>query len=414
MRLYIDDIKKKLQYALLVILFYIYIFNPVFSFVGFGINNILLLVAGLSLIVYNGILIENIRVYMTELILIVTMIIYLLVTVFLSGTGYYQGALDLLSWLTTLLFLPIFLVYAVLVKHRDIGFYNLIINVGVVAASISVISILIPGLNSFLRGIQLGNELDVMEELGQLSVRGFGLGGNLTSGYGYMMGLLASICTLKLIDSEKRRWYYVVYIILFLIAILVNARTGMFALLITLGIIFLKSLRSFNTRGLIILAAVIGGGILLLALLKKFSPDMYEFVQVFLDFLSSMENYEGSAYDQMLHFPETTHGLIFGEGVNIFLADYMNSDLGYVRNIYLGGIVFLVLLMLEQFVLYRKMYHRSDRDIFVLILFLSVIVFHYKGSLFYTPTAVSRFVMLLYFVLVYNELYSDEKIELYV
>lgn len=413
MRIYIDDIKDKLKYVLLVALFYIYIFNPVFSFIGFGLNNLLLLIAGVSLVFYNGIFLDNIRLYKTELSLVVIMIVYLLITVLISGTGYYQGALDLLSWLTTLLFLPIFLVNAVLVKHRDIGFLNLIISVGVVAAVITALSIALPGLNSLLRGIQVGNELDVMESLGQLSIRGFGLGGNLTSAYGYMMGILASICTLKMIDSEQRRWYYIVYIILFLIAILFNARTGLFALLITLGFIFLKSLKNFSTRGLIILASIVVGAALLIVLVKKFSPDMYEFIEVFFDFLSSLENYEGSAYDQMLHFPETTHGLIFGEGFNIFLADYMYSDLGYVRNIYLGGIIFMVLLLLEQFVQYKKMYRRSGGDILVVILFLSVLVFHYKGSLFYTPNAVSRFIMLYYFVLVYNELYQDDQILIY-
>lgn len=405
------NLKEILSYSALIALFYIYIFNPVFGFIGMGLNNILLLVAGVYFILNSGVFVLNAKMYGTELILICIMIVYLIITVFLSGTGYYQGALDLLSFLTTLLFLPIFLVNAVLANHKEVGFYNLMINVGLVGAVITALSMVLPGLNTFLRGIQIGNELDVMENLGQLSVRGFGLGGNLTSAYGYIMGIFASICTLKMIESKKR--YYIIYIILFLIAVMVNARTGLFALLITLGYIFLKSVGSFSVRGILLLLGIVAGAFLMLILLKKFSPDMYEFIGEFIDFLSTLSNYEGSAYDQMLHFPETAHGLIFGEGYNIFLADFMNSDLGYVRNIYLGGILFLTLLMLEQFVAYLKMYHRSGRDIFVIILFLSVNVFHYKGSMFYTPTAVSRFVMLYYFVLVYNYLFEDEPIVMY-
>lgn len=395
------------QGVILIAILYIYIFNPVFIIPGFGLNNLLLLFAGVYCVINRKVFFRDILLYRRELVLITLMIIYLLVIVTMTGGGYYEGVTALFGYFTTLLFLPIFLVHALISKVKTQGFFNIMISVGLVAATISILCLLFPGFNMFIRGIQSGEEMESVEDLGLSLLRSFGLGGNLTSAYGYMMGLFSAYCVLKI--NRVNKWYYLLFSIVFFVAAIINARTGVFPFFIALIFILFRSLRKFSIKYLLIIGMFVLAGIIAFNYLERKNPEMYDYLYGFFTFFSSSNNFEQSSYSRMWFFPETLQGLIFGEGRNVFgIGDNPNSsvgttsDIGFVRNVFLGGIVFLFLLLIEQFTLFRNMYKRSGKELFVLVLGLSVLIFHFKGSLCYITTAVSRFVLLFYFVLVYN------------
>lgn len=395
------------QSVILIPILYIYIFNPVFIIPGFGLNNILLLIAGIYCVINSKEFFSDIALYRKELLLIVVMILYLFVSVSLTGGGYYEGITALFGFFTTLLFLPIFIVHTLLKKERKKGFFNILISVGLIGAAISILCLLFPDFNMFIRGIQSGVEMESVDELGLSLLRSFGLGGNLTSAYGYMMGLLSALCLL--IMSRENKSFFLLYSLVFFVAAIINARTGVFPFFITLAIIFVRSLKRFNIKYLLVIGFVAIAGFFVLNLLEKKNPDMYDYIYAFIEFFSSSENFNESSYSRMWFLPESIQGLIFGEGRNVFgIGDNPNSfvgttsDIGFIRNVFLGGIIFLFLLLIEQFTLYKNMFKRSGKELFVIILGLSVLIFHYKGNLCYITTAVSRFVLLYYFVLVYN------------
>ena len=381
---------------------------------GFGLNNVLLLVAGVYCLLNRSIFMRDLKLYRKEMALILIMIVYLFV-ITLSGGGYYKGVTALFGYFTTLLFLPIFLVHTLLINVKDKGFFNIIIHVGLIAAFISITCFLLPDFNLFIRSIQTDVEMESVDDLGLSMLRSFGLGGNLTSAYGYMMGLLSAFCLLKM--PEVKKWYYLIYSLLFLIAAIINARTSVFPFLFSLVFLLLKSLKTLSIKFIAIVGLIIAAlGYGLFSYLERNNPEMFDYLYTFIDFFSSYENLEDSAYSSMWFFPETVQGVVFGEGRSVFGADNelnMSSDIGFVRNIYLGGLFFLFLLFNEQFIQYKNMYERSNKELFVIILALSVIVFHYKGSLCYITTAVSRFVMLYYFVLVFNKRSKNQEIVLF-
>ena len=399
-----------MQYLIIIIVLYIYIFNPVFRILGLGLNNILLLMSIFYAILKFRDFRKYITAYRAELLILIISSIYLMIRITTSNDDDTSPFL-LLQMFLSLLFIPIFLVNVVLSKVKDKGFFNIIIAVGLVGAIISIMCLVSPSFNQFIRDVQIEKEMVSVENLGLSRVRSFGLGGNLTSAYGYMMGLLASICMLKLTDEKKLK--YLFYSFLFVIAAIINARIGIFPFLFVILLIAIKNVRNFDFKFMIVIIVIGLFSSISLILLKEKNPEMYDYLNLFFEFFSSSENYENSAYDNMLHFPETVDGLIFGEGRDVFSSDaYERSDIGFVRDIYLGGLIFLSLLIIQQFFEYKKMHRRSCNLIFMLILLSSNFVFYYKGCPFYTATAITRFIMLYYFLLVYNEIHKSKRISI--
>lgn len=400
-----------ISYFFTIVLLYVFIFNPVFRWLDYGLNVPLLLVSFIYAVFNFPVFLKYIREYKKELWLIALMMLYLSVMLLFHSNSEVQGASRLIELVLTLLFIPIFLVNVVLSKHKNKGFLNIIIHVGLIAALITSFCLIFPSVQSFIRGIQTERELASLERLDELFIRGFGLGGNLTSSYGYMMGICGGICLLRL---NTLRWYYIFYILLFVLGAAVNARTGIIAVVIASVLMLIKQVKHFSiSYGIalfLILCLLIWG----YRSMEVYLPNAYHFVSDFVDFFLSKDDYRTSSYVRMLHFPKTTLGLWFGDAKDVMgSGGYDSSDIGFVRDIYLGGLVFLSLLMLEQFIMYRKMMHRSGDVLFIIFLSLSVLVFYYKGFMPYISSAVTRFVTLYYFVLVYNKIHKNNIIKIY-
>ncbi len=384
---------------------YIYIFNPVFKVLDFGLNVFLLLVSGIYAFTHLNLFKKYLKAYKHELWIIIFMMLYLSIGLLLNGLDNIVGVVRLQEMILTLLFIPFFLVETVISRFKDKGFLNMMITVGLIAATITLLCLIFPQFQNIIRGIQTNREIGVLESSDEFLLRGFGLGGNLTSAYGYIMGVCGAICLIKL---KYSRSYYVFYVLLFVLAAAVNARTGMLAVVIAMAFMLMRNVKRFNIGYLLAACILI---VLLLygyQLLEVYFPYAYEFISDFVKFFSSTDNYKGSAYDNMLHFPRTLNGLVFGEGRDVFgIGTEETSDIGFVRDIYMGGIVFVTMLAMYLYILFKKMYRRSGDLILVLILAMSVMLFYYKGLVFYASHAVSRFIMLFYFVLVYNELHKN-------
>ena len=392
---------------------YIYIFNPVFKWLGFGLNLVLL---GVSFFYAFLNFVETkryLKAYRHEIWIILFIISFLFLRIQTATTQEgYDEVFRVVDMLLSQLLIPMFIVRFVLIKCKEAGFYNIMITVGVVAALITLVCALSPAVNMFVRGLQTDREFSGMSTTSQMELgyRCFGLATNLTSAYGYMMGVFGSLCLVQM----KSRWHYFLFVILFLFAAAVNARTGMMAIFVTLFLLAFNSAYSLSIKQMLLIFVFIAAVFFGYNSLKVYLPSTYDFISSFVDFISDSNNYEGSYYDRNLHFPKTSDGIIWGEGINIYGTNSIySSDIGFVRNVYLGGFFFIGLLLIHQFVLYKKMIRRSGDFIFIIGLAISVLIFHYKGLVLYTSSAISRFVMLYYFVLVYNELHKKSKILLY-
>ena len=253
----------------------------------------------------------------------------------------------------------------------------------------SILALLIPSVDDYIRNVfiqyregELGNEL---------KYRGFGLGSNMTSFFSFCIGM---VVVFSFIYGKKEYWFK--WLIPFaLIACVVNARTGVIVALVGILLYFVFSR---NTKGFIV-ASVVGilGYIYIFDILGLFlGGDTIEWVGVFLDQMEEMASGDTSEggldyfTQDMAISPDSVLGWIFGEGVSTFggisiRGKYYFSDMGFVNQLFFGGIIYcsmLYILILMIFIKLIKMHQRP----FAYFMLAAFLIINFKGSfLFATP-----------------------------
>ena len=368
---------------LLIILLYLFIYNPIPRWPGIGMSLLFTIIAFVYSVIHKDIYIKYVRYYREEMKLCFFMIFYVFLILLLNGENNYQVVSELLSWILFSTCVPIFLIKTIITKYKRFVFWDTILFVGFIASLFSCIALFVPSFNNFLRAIQL--ELETGGEIEeQLGFRFYGLAINLSSGYGYVQGLLASLCLL-LLDRQHIR--YALYFITLTISVLINARTGIFPIAVTVVYLVGKYLITFKIGQLI--KVLIGGiaSIYFVALVINLLPNVKEFVDDFFDqlfflFIAEDGNFEESAYVARFRLPTTIWGLIFGEGHSLYGLDnkWESSDIGYVNQTFIGGLIFAGSLLLYEIIVFKKI--------------------------------MKKLYMLYYFVLVHNQLYPSQRIVL--
>ena len=404
---------KKTTYPILVIIIlYLYLYNPILK-PGLAFGTLFILISGLYTLKNSQVITKYLKFYRAELILSILITIYVFITCTINGGEAFSMLKTLFIWILFSTIVPIFFVKAIISRYKNIVFWDVIIEVGFIASIISCVALLVPSFNDFLRSIQ--EELDKgMGMIGeQLKIRGFGFAYYLTSCYGFVQGLMASLCLLRL---DKKHIRYVFYFITIALSVMINARTGLFPIAFTLFYFVLSSAIKFRIGQFIKYALLLMLGYYVIAQVLSLLPDVQEFIADFFEQLGSMfieEEFEESAYSRMLVFPDTTMGLLFGEGHDIFGEDHLiHSDIGYVNQIFIGGLVFAVSLFIYELIIFVKILRRSDDKVFPTIFFLSLLLFIYKGGGLYQINAYVNLWMLFYYVLVHNQINLQSKMRL--
>ena len=425
-------VNKVANRLLLVALLYVYIYNPIPAWPGVGLVSLLMVIALAYGAIHYKTVLGYMKYYKAELLLSACMLLYVPAVCLIQGQNAMTIARELFMWIWCITLVPIFLLEAVLSHYKSVRFLDLVLDIGIVAGFITLLSVLVPPFNTFIKAIQSSREYAEIADMMELQsgFRCFGLASNLVSGYGFVQGILASLCLLKItrkrfIRIKEKRFvrvngeglFYLFSFLVLLLSVLVNARTGLFPVLLTVLFLLLRSLKKRDVRTFV----KIGIGIVLIVgafflLLKRF-PEIGAFVLDFFQQLTSLlfddAGVGATAYGTMLKFPETLTGLIFGEGRSIFLEETgFRSDIAYINQLFLGGIVFVAMLLVYEFIVYRKICKRSGTFLFPTVFFVSLLIFNYKGTNFYATNAVVKLWMLYYFVLVYNLRHPNRPIPL--
>ena len=397
---------------LLIIVLYLFIYNPIPRWPGVGFGLFLTILAFIYSLVRFDVYKRYTRYYSEELKLSLFMIPYVLVIILLNGESDIHVVPELVSWILFSTCIPVFLIRVLIVKQKGFIFWDAILLVGFIASLFSCVALFVPSFNDFLSAIQL--ELEGGETENQLDFRFYGLAINLSSGYGYVQGLLASLSLLLL---DRRHLRYAVYFITLTLSVLVNARTGIFPIVITVIYLIGKSIVKFKIGQFIKVLIGSFAAIYLVVLIINLLPNVKEFIddffdQLFMMFLAEDSNLGDSAYVDRFKLPGTIDGLIFGEGYSLYGLDnkWEASDIGFVNQIFTGGLVFAGSLLLYEIIVYMKIMKRSKEYVFSTIFFLSMLVFNYKGMNFYAGGAYIKLYMLYYFVLVHNQISVKNKI----
>jgi hypothetical protein len=391
----ISTTNKLLRIIFFLLILYLYIYNPIFQILNFGLIKILLLISISYLLLKSKVNIFF-KLFKIELFFILLIIFYSFLRIIFWGTMISIPYLHIVWFLETFI-ISFYLVNAFPEKLNKININSIVVLIGTIASLISLYLILNPELNSYVRNNII---VDPIDSLGEVIVyRGFSIAENSSFGYGISQGIVLSIC----LFSIKKSKLFLVPIILIFISIIFNARTGVFPPILTMGLLFVTRNR-INIKGIILV------GLLILFIYKAFFE--YNFFNLELDsikwafgfFTDSKDKLNGensAGYDSLLgdfiFFPDSIIGIIFGDG-DIVFGKNRNSDIGYINQIFFGGIFYLLLLVIFLIYIFKNFFKYNLDWKLVFVFLIVLIIANYKGNALFVPNSFNR-VIILYYVL---------------
>ena len=397
--------KIQKDYILLIVFLYIYLYNPVFQILDLGLIKILLLISIVYLFATKDINIL-VRDFKNEIILTAVLIVYITpFVIFGDGTAIVVPYKHIL-WFLESFIIPIFLLTYFRKYFENRSWKSYIIIAGTIASFITLFLILNPEINTWIREFVIIDSLDSSEI--ESTFRGFSIAEGSSFDYGIVQGLIFSICLFSIKSSYK---YYIPLIPL-TISILFNARIGFAViiiaafLLINFRYIKLKTIQKFVVAITLLILIIIL--LQYTPILNKNSKSIEWGLSFFENIFSFIKGESRGTYfqvfskDSMLFFPESFKGLVFGEGRLVFGLKKGGSDLGYVNQIFSGGIIYLILMLFFLGYLYIRNSRNCDYKLYPKLFLLSLLVVNIKGSAFFESSGFFRLIMFYYILSVFK------------
>jgi len=108
-----------------------------------------------------------------------------------------------------------------------------------------------------------------------------------------------------------------------------------------------------------------------------------------------------SDLSKMIYFPEN---IIFGSGKYIFTGKKITSDIGYILQIYYGGIIYLILIGTFFFALIKRISKiLTWKHWFPIIALITIIISNFKGNFFASNPGIHTILLLYVFFILYDE-----------
>lgn len=281
---------------------------------------------------------------------------------------------------------------------------NLLISVGIVACIISLICFIFPKLNSNLRELQFSTSYNLTE----LSFRGFGVSNGLFFYYPIILSLILIIYL-----EQNRSLFQKIFIgILFLFAIFINARIGIFPLVIYC---IIKCYKQFKLA-IELLICILLLFFIIIYIGTHYEDTTFGFICKWIlggigqisnpligtNFDTYGEHHLETLGKKMLFLPSRFEDTIFGTGINLFgRSSGLKSDMGYTIQLYYGGIILSILLCwlisCMAFQIYKSLKLCPKLRRLILILFLCTLtISNFKGDFFFQMNGGFFFLYFIY------------------
>lgn len=380
---------------------FFYIYSPPIKGIPFGPIKIVALISYIVLLICYKKEVNNLFTlkitYNTIFIFFGALLLSFFIDLF--SAGMFRHSYDLLLFLIEVFPISVFLsIFALKTLNMSLDdFYISIIVVGMLQALIVFIMIIYPDLRlyTFETLLRYDEESKIIATLG---TRSYGFAGGYLYSFPVFQGIVLMII---LLFSILKSYLYILSIPFILISIAVNARIG----LVAIPVIFFVgiSLNFFKIRLIsvgkfvIILIVFIVLTNLLLGFILNINVDFinikafYEWNYKTIEDVTNFIQGKGSTYtigklQRMAHIPSGL-SLLFGEGMYIFSnpASPLSSDIGYVINLYYGGIIYSLLIYSGVLMIFYKALH-YNKDWMHAILLVSIVVLLFivqiKGNIF--------------------------------
>ena len=396
-------LKRLFAYLGIVIIVYLYIHNPLLSFInGIGAAKILYFVLPFLCVVLSSNPLPLFKKYKWYWVSVVLMLVYL--TVITGGEFAYVSLVSFIE----IVVLPILLVN--IIKVIDINYESILLSVGIIGSIISTLCIVDPSINEIVKYIiqvlQSGSFLDINE------YRGFGLSDALTSSYGIVQGALLALLFNKM---NEKKWL-LVFVPFFVLSILLNARTGIIvaALGIVLSVLYKKRIGAL--LGIVLLAVLVLSSIPILLSYFDISKDSILFITDFVDEITfviqnkSLDD-NGASSDLLgrgFVIPSNIISIIFGEGHYIMGAKGLHSDVGFSNDIFMGGIIYCILAYRIVLQCLSHLNRFRSMRFYTMLTLITILIANIKGIVF-PNSGELRFVVFFAFCLLESSNYSYYK-----
>lgn len=281
-------------------------------------------------------------------------------------------------------------------------FYDVILGVGLSQVFWVVVTLLVPKLREWVISSSGSAGLEeVYQVVSEYRIYG------IARGYTFAMPLFQGLCIiLALVLGAYRSAKYYLLVPFFIISVVLNARIGLLALFICpavlMGFNFLKNpLKQIGT--LVIFGVIVSLGILFVQYkAEENSPinSLYGWLNTGVEEVTSLliENEARGNLEVLGGMWSTPSGadFLFGTGQNIFGVENNSSDIGYVINLYYGGLFFSLLLYSAYFILIKGLYRNGgivEKNISICLLIYLAIA-NVKGNVL-IPSEIINGVLLL-------------------
>lgn len=389
--------KRRVFCIFFIIILYLYILNPVFL----PIANI-----GLVKLTYIFLLFYTIKEYRKVLLLfkpVLMLFAVLLIYSFiiaLIGDDISNIYNQLVVYIELVL-LPI--VLSLFMIKSGIKLSKQLLLLSILASLISLFAFLDSDLLQFLRTVQ--PDKNFTDDI--LATRSFGFSSELEHAYSWSLGL---IIVYYLNYLNMYRWY-LLFIPIIIFSILINARSGFIVFIVGLIVYLFFNINRKNIFRIITCFFIV-------SFIVKFSDftwindNTYNFIA---DFFIQLQNiFDGRIDDtyvsiytgRMFILPDNSFQWIFGRGKRLIwgISGVGNSDVGYLNDLALGGIIYMVIL----YATFIKVLSYIKPVWFYCALLFIVFILNIKGPFFET-NACTRAIMLIVFYGYLYDLYVNNR-----
>lgn len=235
-------------------------------------------------------------------------------------------------------------------KKRGIRFNKILdvyIIVGVLQAVLSILCFVFPTIKEVLNDLVVnnsGSEALLISFSVNSFRRNYGFASTMYDIFGCAMSLIAIVALLKAIHNNIK---YIIPFLLIAFSAIINARTSIVLIAIGAVSVLLQMGRNKNrmikSAGLLIIGIVLV--FILLDVVSNKSTSNSEWlmsgINEIIDLLHGKKSGTFDAlFNTMLCFPQSIFGIIFGTGIYSEQSVLgINSDIGYVRNIWQFGLI---------------------------------------------------------------------------
>lgn len=378
--------------VLLLLLIFWGLYTPVANIVGPTVISLSFVLIDILLFIYLIFSNTKINVILQKSGVLKLITAIFLASVYVGFRAAFSGN-DTRIFQNTLIIVQIFYFFEILLlMYYKIGYskYEIMatfLNVVFIQGIIAVLMLVIPAFHDVALHLYYAGSA---ENIFISSKRIYGISSEYTFTTPILNGIFGVIAVFLSIKKAKA---YLTYVPIILMLVLLNGRTGLIVFGIGTIIVILKNTRRFgHIIGLLLISGIGVYGVFYL--LSIFSPNTYGWI---LSFFSDTSNlFQGQATGNYSHlsmkFPE--QDILFGYGFRIYnlnaiVTDITNitinqsSDIGYVNDLFLGGLMYLLLLYIPIFYYISsssKWSKKFQNTGLPLVLLLTLIIADYKGE----------------------------------